>query len=399
MAPKKKDKNQIADSAYSKFQAKKVALGLGSALKLADDYSDINVEFVKTGFPSFDLAINKDEGGLPRARHIEIFAKKESSGKTSLALAFAKSFQDMGLSVGIIDIEKTITEKYLKMHGIQTKEEENLSKLPIDLMRSQIDPDSDEKFDLFLEDILDTVTNASKIYDLLIVDSVDALVTEEEANKSADKNARVGGISMKLSQFFRKNTNTHACVLWINQTRQSPGAYSPQGGITYVTSGGRALPFYSSVRLELTVVEKLRENAESDPYGFVTKILVVKNKVGPPLRIATLYYLNGEGFSKSYDYFTLAVKMGVIFKAGAWFKFYKKTLKDGISKEELELPENIYLKSQGELKTYQTIRDNPELMKALIAKVSGEDTEVELAPEGTVEDTAEDYDENSATQE
>lgn len=389
MPPRKKEKEELPESAYTRQMAKRSLYSLGNAFKLADDYSDMDVEFIRTGFPSFDLAINKDGGGLPRGRHVEIFAKKESSGKTSLALAFAKTFQDKGMSTTLIDIEKTVTGKYLKMHGIQTRPEEDVTKIPLGIKRSEINPDSDDNMDLYLEDILDTVTNASKIEDLIIIDSVDALVTEEEAQKTADKNARVGGISMKLSQFFRKNTNTHACCLWINQTRQSPGAYSPQGGVTYVTSGGRALPFYASIRLELSVIEKLKEG-ENDPYGFICKVLVVKNKLGAPWRTCNLYYINGEGFSKAYDYFSLAVKMGIVFKGGAgWYTFYKKTLKDGLKKEELAHPDNVYLKMQGELKTYQAIRDNPELYKALVSKVNGEDIEIEEAsPELQFDDTA-----------
>jgi recombination protein RecA len=389
MARTKKVVDAAPESAYTKFQTKLAKYSLGNALKLADDYSDIDVNFIPTGFPSLNLAINPDGGGMPQARHIEIFAKKESSGKTSLALAIAKDFQDKGLSVGIVDIEKTITGKYLKLHNIQTRPEEDLTKIPVTIMRSEINPDTDEKLDIYLEDILDTITNASNVYDLLIVDSVDALVAEEEAQKSADKNARVGGISMKLSQFFRKNTNTHACILWINQTRQSPGTYSP-AGVVYVTSGGRALPFYASVRLELTVVEKLRENQDSDPYGFVTKILVIKNKVGPPLRVATLYYINGEGFSKAYDYFTLAIKKGIIFKGGAgWYTFFKE--RDGLTKEQLMLPTNAIIKVQGELNMYKAIRDNPELYKLLVSKVSGEEIELEQADDDIQVDNAEDF--------
>jgi recombination protein RecA len=389
---KAKKEVAVKETAYDKFKVKMAQHSLGGALKLADEYDDLEVEFVKTGYPSFNLAINKNGGGLPRRRHVEIFSKKESAGKTSIALGFAKDFQDAGLSVGVIDIEKTITGQYLKLHKLQTTPGEDLTKIPITIMRSEIDPDTDEKFDLYLENVLDTITEASKIYDLLIIDSVDALVTEEEAQKSADKNARVGGISMKLSQFFRKNTNTHACIIWINQTRQSPGAYSPQGGVTYVTSGGRALPFYASVRLELTVVEKLKEG-DNDPYGFQTKVLVVKNKVGDNWRVASLNYINGEGFSKAYDYFSLAIKTGIILKNGAWFYFIKNKPAAGLNKEDTKKwwadSDNTYYKGQGELNTYKAIKDDPELFKILLSKVSGDEIVVEEADaEVQIDDTA-----------
>lgn len=388
-----KTKKEEAVDIHTVFEKALAGLSLSTAFKLADEYEDIDVKTISTGFPSLDKALCSYLPGLPRARHVEIFAKKESSGKTSITLAIIKEWQDQGLKVGIIDIEKTITGRYLNVHGILTKYDPERPNIhPVRIMRSTIEPDSDEKLNIYLEDVLNTVEIGSAIFDILVVDSVDALVTEEEAQKGAEDRAKVGGISMKLSQFFRKNTNTKATVLWINQTRQSPGAYNPTGGITYVTSGGRALPFYSSIRLELSVIEKLKEG-DNEPYGFKVRIVIVKNKISSPWRVVDLNYINGEGFSKTYDYFLQAVKMGFIIKGGAgWYTFIKNKIgENGITKETLLVGDNVIFKRQGELNMYNEIKNIPDILAKLKAKVNGEEIELEEATEAEKEGEGSDF--------
>jgi hypothetical protein len=159
---------------------------------------------------------------------------------------------------------------------------------------------------------------SQKVFDLIVVDSVDAMVEESQIEKTADENHKQGGIAKKMGEFLRKNTAKKATIIWLNQTRQAMSSGPSYSGPMYIPSGGRALAFYSSVRLQLDMIKKLEET-NKDPYGFTTKVTIVKNKLGPKWRSTELNYIFDVGFSNSYDYMKLALTDGTIVKNGAWF--------------------------------------------------------------------------------
>ena len=359
-----------------KFEAQLISLGLGDALVLAEKLVGMDVECMTTGFPELDLAISEQlvaegNGGLPRGRHSEVFSRKESSGKTSLLLKIAAVLQSLGFRVGIADIEQTITTAYMTLNGIKTKASECGDNLyPVRLLRSQFDfndDDTPEKNDLYCDDVLGIIKKAMNVFDFLIVDSVDAMASKDDALKESEDNRQVGGISKKLSAFFRENRNFRSHVAWINQTRQAVGAYSPSGSVTYVTTGGRALPFYATLRFELADIATLKDGKDDDQgYGFIMRVKIIKNKIGNKGRYVDLYYINGEGVSVPYSYFNQAVKVGAIWTSGAWHYFgSKKGDKDGAT-----------YRAQGQLNMYRKMKAEPEFYAQVKTIIDGEDVEL-----------------------
>lgn len=370
----KKAEQEAPKTKNDKFQEQLASLGLADALVLAEELPDLDVECMTTGFPDLDAAINEQlavQGlsGLPRGRHSEVFSRKESSGKTSLALKIAAVLQALGLRVGIADIEKTITMPYLAMNGIKTKVSEcTADQYPVYLLRSQYDfnEEDPEKVDVFCDDVLGIVKKAMNVFDFLIVDSVDALASKDDALKEVEDNRQVGGISKKLSAFFRENKNFRSHIMWVNQTREAVGAYNPSGGPTYKTTGGRALPFYATLRFELADVKTLVDN--DVPYGFICQVKVIKDKIGPKGRFANLYYINGEGMSTRYSYFNQALKQGIITKVGGWYYIL------GEGKNIDERKKNAPWKCQGEYKSYLNLTspEKQDIWDKLVMLVNGD---------------------------
>jgi hypothetical protein len=235
-------------------------------------------------------------------------------------------------------------------------------------MRPTFDIEGNKKEDISLEEVFDTIRNAANVFDLLIVDSVDALVTEAESKKNSEEPGRVGGIGGQLRRFMRNTTNKRAHIIWVNHADQATNSM-PGVPASYATRGGKSIPRYSFVRVELFVTEKLRANKDADPYGFVTRFQVVKNKMGDNWRYTDIPYIYGEGFSRKYNYFNLAVKLGIIIKAGAGWYSYK--FPDG---EET-------VKVQGELNMYNELKNNDRFFEAVKKEVDATNVKAEVLPE------------------
>ena len=377
MPPKKKAEKKKADTVVKtvndQFEAQLAELGLGNALKLADEY-DNDVECVTTGFPGLDRAIggeNPDHYGLPKRRHSELYSKKEGAGKTSTALCIGVTWQQHKLKVAVISIEEDVTPNYMRMLGYITDkaEADALGLYAVRLLKPQVKVEDCETDMVYVDQVLDLVGKAANIFDLVIIDSADALVSETEAEQSSGDNVQPGGIARKLKAFMRKNSSKRAHCLWLNHASVKIGQSGPP---SYYTYGGKAIPRYSSLRFELTVIKKLAENDEADPYGFVTQIKLVKNRLGPNWRYVNLTYIFGEGFSKEYDYFETALKLDIVTKVGGWF--YR--LGDGKNLDERK--KNAAWKCQGKFNTYKMLRADPERLAEIKQLINGEDVEPEV---------------------
>jgi RecA/RadA recombinase len=216
----------------------------------ADEFSDMELECLSTGFPSMDLALHPKLLGMPRGRDVEISTADGNVGKTSLAVQIAAHWQSLGYMTGIAEPEKTNTASYLNQLGLITDPKIANDKYAVRIMRPSWDFSSDEKILYSAEQFLNAIGAASQVLDLIIVDSVDALVQKADLDKDNDDNKQVGGISKLLSEYFRPQTAKKATVVWINQQRTKVGAFSPSGATVMVTPGGKAIPFYSSIRVK-----------------------------------------------------------------------------------------------------------------------------------------------------
>jgi recombination protein RecA len=313
-------KKEVVSSDTSPMASLLAEYGLGNVLRLAEDLPGMEVEVFSSGFISVDNLINKRNSGVPRGRDIEIYSRDGSAGKTSLALKIIAAAQRQGLKCAVADVEHTLTTPYLVEQGIYLYEKDCPEGVfPLYILSARYDEKTGTYENLSLEDVFKFVSVGSqKVFDLIVVDSVDAMVEESQIEKTADENHKQGGIAKKMGEFLRKNTAKKATIIWLNQTRQAMSSGPSYSGPMYIPSGGRALAFYSSVRLQLDMIKKLEE-ANKDPYGFTTKVTIVKNKLGPKWRSTELNYIFDVGFSNSYDYMKLALTDGTIVKNGAWF--------------------------------------------------------------------------------
>jgi recombination protein RecA len=262
-----------------------------------------------------------------------------------MSLEFIRSFQAQGLRTAVIDVERTLTVEYLHTCGIITDPKVDPTKYALRIVRPEEA--------MCAEQILDLIQSTSNIFDLVVIDSVAAMDLKANLEKTADEPNRMGGIAKNLSDFFRKNVMKRACVVWVNQTRQAIGGYNPTGNIRYTTMGGRAMPFFASIRMELSLVEKVK-GANDEVFAYKVKVFTAKNKVSVQWKTATLTYVMGEGFSTTYDYLDLGLKMGVIEKKGAWLMFGTE-------------------RAQGEMKFYHLMKTKPELLEAIRQAVEGQD--------------------------
>ena len=299
-----KTENKVDDSSTGKNKALGMALdaiekqfGKGSIMKLGESHK-INIETIPTGALSLDIALG---GGLPKGRVIEVYGP-ESSGKTTLTLHAIAQVQKQGGTAAFIDAEHALDPAYAKRIGVDVE----------NLLLSQ--PDNGEQ----ALEITETLVRSNAV-DIIVVDSVAALVPRAEIE--GDMGDSLPGLQARLmSQALRKLTGvinrSKATVIFINQIRMKIGVMF---GNPETTTGGNALKFYSSVRMDIRRIGQIKQG--ENVVGNRTRVKVVKNKIAPPFREAEFDIMYNEGISRSGDVLDLGVKHGIIEKAGAWFNY------------------------------------------------------------------------------
>lgn len=297
------DKLKALDAAISQIEKQ---YGKGSVMKLGEG-ANIQVETVPTGSISLDIALG--QGGFPKGRIIEIYGP-ESSGKTTLALHAVAEVQKAGGIAGFIDAEHALDPKYAKAIGVDID----------DLYISQ--PDNGEQ----ALEITETMVRSGAM-DIIVVDSVAALVPKAEIDGDMG-DSHVGLHARLMSQAMRKLTGivskTNCVVIFINQLREKVGVMF---GNPETTTGGRALKFYASVRIDVRRIEALKQNGEV--IGNRTRAKIVKNKVAPPFKQAEFDIMYGKGISRSGDVLDCAVEAKIIEKAGSWYSFEGERIGQG----------------------------------------------------------------------
>ena len=342
----REDKLKALDAAISQIEKQ---YGKGSIMKLGDNSAHMNVETIPTGSLSLDIALGL--GGLPKGRIIEIYGP-ESSGKTTVALHAVAEVQKRGGIAGFIDAEHALDPAYAKNIGV------NIDELYI----SQPDCGAQAL------EITETMVRSGAV-DIVIVDSVAALVPKAEIDGDMG-DSHVGLQARLMSQALRKLTavisKSNCIVIFINQLREKVGVMF---GNPETTTGGRALKFYSSVRMDVRRIESLKQAGEV--VGNRTRVKIVKNKVAPPFKEAEFDIMFGKGISKEGDILDLAADCGIIVKSGAWYAYNGDKIGQG--------RENA--------KTY--LRENPLVCEEVEAKVrekfqldgTAEETDAEGEPE------------------
>lgn len=309
--PEKKKQLDLAVDALEK------QFGKGTIMKLGDDAA-MQVQAVSTGSITLDFALGV--GGLPKGRIIEIFGP-ESSGKTTIALHTIAETQKEGGVAAFVDAEHAFDPVYARKIGVDTKS----------LLFSQ--PESGEQ----ALTIVDTLVRSNAV-DIVVVDSVAALVPQAELEGEMGE-ASVGLQARLMSQALRKLTGviskSSCLVIFINQLRDKIGVMY---GSPETTTGGKALKFYASVRLDIRRIGQIKEG--TDIIGNRTKVKVVKNKVAPPFKEVEFDIIYGEGISKLGELIDLAVEFGIIKKSGAWFSYEGEKIGQGRENVKITLKEN-----------------------------------------------------------
>ncbi len=320
------DKKKALDAAISKLEKD---FGKGAVMKLGDASANVSVETVPTGSLSLDIALGL--GGVPKGRIIEVYGP-ESSGKTTVTLHMIAEVQKRGGIAGFIDAEHALDPVYAKNIGVDIDE----------LYISQ--PDSGDQ----ALEIAETMVRSGAM-DIIVIDSVAALVPRQEIEGDMG-DSHVGLQARLMSQALRKLTpvisKSNCVVVFINQLREKVGVMF---GNPETTTGGRALKFYASVRMDVRRIETLKQNGEM--VGNRTRIKIVKNKIAPPFKEAEFDIMFGKGISKEGDILDLAASIDVVNKSGAWYAYNGDKIGQGRENAK------IYLAS------------HPEVMAEIEAKV------------------------------
>lgn len=351
----KEDKLKALDAALGQIEKQ---FGKGSVMKLGDSGKNMNVQTVPTGSLSLDIALGL--GGVPRGRIIEIYGP-ESSGKTTVALHMVAEVQKRGGIAGFIDAEHALDPVYAKDIGVDIDE----------LYISQ--PDNGEQ----ALEITETMVRSGAV-DIIIVDSVAALVPKAEIEGDMG-DSHMGLQARLMSQALRKLTGvvakSNCIVIFINQLREKLGVMF---GNPETTTGGRALKFYASVRMDVRRTEAIKQAGEV--IGNRTRIKVVKNKIAPPFKEAEFDIMFGKGISKESDILDLAVNLGIVQKSGAWFAYNDSKIGQGRENAKIFLKENPQAAAEIEQKVraHYGLADDPAL--------NGESDEIGLKDAGEKEE-------------
>ena len=344
------DRNEALDNALKKIEKD---FGKGAIMRLGDAKANMNIEVIPTGILPLDVALGV--GGVPRGRIIEIYGP-ESSGKTTVTLHMIAEAQKNGGIAAFIDAEHALDPVYAQKLGVDID----------NLLISQ--PDSGEQ----ALDIVDALVRSSAI-DIVVVDSVAALVPKAEIEGEMG-DSHVGLHARLMSQAMRKLTGiiskTRTVVVFINQIREKVGVMF---GNPETTTGGRALKFYASVRLDVRRIEGIKQGQEF--IGNHTRVKVVKNKVAPPFKQAEFDIMYGEGVSRLSCVIDMGVDLDIVDKSGAWFSYHGTRL------------------GQGKENAKQTLAENPEMCAEIEEKIRAKLTEAQGAPaeaaDAQVDDDAE----------
>ncbi|MUH05089.1 recombinase RecA [Commensalibacter melissae] len=319
------DKNKALEGALSQIER---AFGKGSIMKMGEQ-SVVQVEAISTGSIGLDIALGI--GGVPRGRIVEIYGP-ESSGKTTMALHIIAEAQKKGGTCAFLDAEHALDPIYARKLGVDID----------NLLISQ--PDAGEQ----ALEIADTLVRSGAI-DVLVVDSVAALVPRAELEGDMGDN-HVGLHARLMSQALRKLTGSvsrsNTCLIFLNQIRQKIGVMF---GSPETTTGGNALKFYSSVRMDIRRIGQVKEKDEIT--GNQTRIKVVKNKMAPPFKQVEFDIMYGEGISKMGELIDLGVKAGIIEKAGSWFSYDSQRI------------------GQGRENVKQFLREHPEISQVIEQRI------------------------------
>lgn len=337
-------KKAPVDPAQARAEALSTALGSierkygkGSIMKLSDDVK-VDIPAIPTGSIGLDLALGI--GGIPRGRICEIFGP-ESSGKTTLTLHIIAECQKLGGTCAFIDAEHALDVAYARRLGVNTD----------DLLVTQ--PDYGEQ----ALDIADTLVRSGAV-DLIVIDSVAALIPQAELEGNMGE-SQVGGHARLMSHAMRKLTGTihksNVSVIFINQIRMKIGTMGY--GNPETTTGGNALKFYSSVRIDIRKHQALKDKDEV--FGNRTKAKVVKNKVAPPFRVAMFDIIFGQGISRSGELLDIGIDSGIIEQSGSWFAFGDEKLGQGREKVRAMLDENLELRNSVEEKVKEYLGLHP----------------------------------------
>ncbi len=339
------DKQKALDAALSQIER---AFGKGSVMKLGVHGAASEIETISTGSLGLDIALGI--GGLPRGRIVEIYGP-ESSGKTTLALHVIAQAQKAGGTCAFVDAEHALDPVYARKLGVNIDE----------LLISQ--PDAGEQ----ALEITDTLVRSGAI-DVLVVDSVAALVPRAELEGEMG-DSHMGLQARLMSQALRKLTGSisksRCMVIFINQIRQKIGVMF---GNPETTTGGNALKFYASVRLDIRRIGAIKDR--ETVVGNQTKVKVVKNKLAPPFRVIEFDIMYGEGISKTGELIDLGSQAAVVEKSGAWFSYDGQRI------------------GQGRENAKQFLRDNPAMAEAIEQKVRANAGLVESAMMGTADTDA-----------
>ena len=324
------DKRKALDAAIAQIEKQ---YGKGSVMKLGDSNANMNIDVIPTGSLSLDIALGL--GGVPRGRIIEVFGP-ESSGKTTVALHIVAEIQKRGGIAGFIDAEHALDPTYAKNIGVDID----------NLYISQ--PDCGEQ----ALEITETMVRSGAV-DVVIVDSVAALVPKAEIDGEMG-DSHMGLHARLNSQALRKLTavfsKTNCFFIFINQLREKVGVVF---GNPEVTTGGRALKFYASVRLDVRRIDTLRQGGEI--VGNRTRVKIVKNKVAPPFKEAEFDIVFGKGISKVGDILDLAVANDIVDKSGAWYAYNGNKIGQGRENAKAYLENNTAICDEIEQKVREAV--------------------------------------------